>query len=146
MLLITGEVSWAPLLPTASWHHYHALLRKKWTIHSNVEIFPAARGFAGRHHTQVLLCLCSAGSLNLNGISVIITSDWRQSKSKEGKSSQCANCVSPCHEDGQLRKLLSINWLSPLLFLLTIDKSQSALCGQKPRTCQLSQLKDENHF
>lgn len=102
MLLITGEGSWALLLPTASCHHCHTLLRKKRTFHSNVEMFHAAWGFAGRHHTQVLLCLCSAGPLNLNGISVIITFDWRQNKTKEGKSSQCANCVSPCHEDRQL--------------------------------------------
>lgn len=131
MLLITGEVSWAPLLTTASCHHYHALLREKRTFHSNVEILPAAWGFAGRHHTQVLLRLCSAEPLNLKGISVIITFDWRQNKTEEGKSSQCVNCVSPCHEDRQIRKLLSVNWLSPLLFLLTINKSQCALLYTK---------------
>lgn len=122
MLLIT-EVSWAPLLPTASCHHYHTLLRKKRTFQSSVEIFPAAWGFSGKHHTWALLCLCSAGPLNLNGISAIITFDQRQNKTKEGKSSQCTDCVSPCHEDRQLRKLLSVNWLSPLSFLLTTDES-----------------------
>jgi len=36
-----------------------------------------------------------------------------------GKSSPGANCTNPCSEEGQLRKLFSVNRLSPLLFLLT---------------------------
>lgn len=101
-------------------------LRKERTFHSNAEIFPGAWGFAGRCHDQVLLCLCSPGLLNRDGISVIITFDWRWDKSKH-RSSTGANCISPWNEEGQLRKFFSVNWLNTPLFLLT--SHDSALCG-----------------